>query len=94
MTAFDVEGLTEVVARQLPRLGIESCYISLYEQALDEQKDVPTEWSRLILAFNENGRMELEPGGRRFRSRQLIPEGILPEKKRYAILLEPLHFRD
>jgi PAS domain S-box-containing protein len=94
MTAFDVEGLTEVVARQLPQLGIESCYISLYEQSLDEQKDVPTEWSRLILAFNENGRMELEPGGRRFQSRQLIPEGILPKKKRYAILLEPLHFRD
>jgi PAS domain S-box-containing protein len=94
MTAFDVEGLTEVVTRQLPRLGIESCTISLYEQAQDEKKGVPTEWSRLILAFNENGRMKLEPGGQRFRSCQLIPEGVLPKKKRYAILIEPLHFRD
>ena len=94
MTAFDVEGLTEVVARQLPRLGIESCYLSLYDQAPEGQDAIPTEWSRLILAFNKNGRMELEPGGRRFRSRQLVPDGILPSKKRYAILLEPLHFRD
>ena len=60
----------------------------------EEQTAIPTEWSRLILAFNKNGRMELEPGGRRFRSRQLVPDGILPGKKRYAILLEPLHFRD
>ncbi len=94
MTAFDMDGLTEVVARQLPQLGIESCYISLYEQALEGQKHIPTEWSRLILAFNENGRMELEPGGQRFRSLLLVPEGILPQKKRYAIMLEPLHFRD
>jgi PAS domain S-box-containing protein len=94
MTAFDVEGLTEVVAGQLPRLGIESCYLSLYEQTAEGQKDIPIEWSRLVLAFNQNGRIELEPGGRRFRSRQLVPDGILPSKKRYAILLEPLHFRD
>jgi PAS domain S-box-containing protein len=94
MTAFDVEGLTDVMAHQLPRLGIGSCYLSLYDQAEKGQKSIPTEWSRLILAFNENGRMELEPGGRRFRSYQLIPDGILPHQKRYAILLEPLHFRD
>ena len=94
MTAFDVEGLTEVVARQLPRLGIGSCYLSLYDQGVEGQPGIPPEWSRLILAFNENGRIELEPGGRRFRSRLLIPDEILPAKKRFAILLEPLHFRD
>ena len=94
MTAFDVEGLTEVVAGQLPRLGIGSCYLSLYEPAGDGQKNIPTEWSRLILAYNENGRLELEPGGQRFKSRLLVPDGILPRKKRYALLLEPLHFRD
>ena len=48
----------------------------------------------MILAFNENGRIELEPDGRRFPSRQLVPDGILSHEKRYAILLEPLHFRD
>ena len=38
--------------------------------------------------------MELEPGGQRFRSRLLVPDGILPRKKQFAMLLEPLHFRD
>ena len=39
MTAFDVEGLTEVVARQLPRLGIGSCYLSLYEASGGRAKE-------------------------------------------------------
>ena len=94
MTAFDVQGLTEVVARQLPHLGVRSCYLALYDQPAEGQETIPTEWSRMVLAFNENGRMKLEPGGQRFRSRQLVPDGILPRKKRYAVLLEPLHFRD
>ena len=94
MTAFDIDGLAEVVAHQMPRLGIGNCYISLYEQAKTGHEQIPTEWSRLILAITENERLDLEPGGQRFRSRQLLPEGILPTQKRYAILIDPLHFRD
>ena len=94
MTAFDVTTLTDVVAEQLPKMGIRSCYLSLYERLAGAQTAAPTEWSRLILAYDENGRKPLELGGRRFPSRQLVPEGILPEGKRRALMLEPLHFRD
>jgi DNA-binding LacI/PurR family transcriptional regulator/signal transduction histidine kinase len=94
MTAFDIAGLTDVVAQQLPQMGIRSCYLSLYEQPAGGKRETPTEWSRLILAYDEKGRVELEPGGRRFPSLQLVPEGILPREKRHAIMLEPLHFRD
>ena len=37
MTAFDVAGLTEVMARQLPQVGIGTCYLSLYEQAGEKE---------------------------------------------------------
>jgi PAS domain S-box-containing protein len=94
MTTFDVDGLKNVVASQLPRMGIQSCYLSLYEQPAGREKDVPTKWSRLVLAYNRKGLIKLEGGGKRFRSRQLVPEGILPRENRYAIMLEPLHFRD
>ncbi len=94
MTAFDVAGVIEVVASQLPGLGIRSCYISLYEQPVEGQPEFPTEWSRLILSVNGNDRLDLEPGGVRFPSRQLVPQAILPGEKRFSILLEPLHFRD
>jgi signal transduction histidine kinase len=94
MTAFDVASLTDVVAEQLPKLGIRSCYLSLYERPPAGEPVTPTEWSNLILAYNEKGRVILEPGGRRFPSRELLPRNFLSSGKRYAIMLEPLHFRD
>jgi signal transduction histidine kinase len=89
MTTFNVGQLMDVVAQELPRLGVRSCYISLYDG-----EEIPAEWSRLILAYDEGGRVELETGGRRFPSRQLVPDGISPRERRYAMALEPLYFRD
>ena len=94
MTAFDIAGLTDVVASRLPQMGIRSCYLSLYVHALTEKQAAPPKWSRLILAYNEQGRLKLDSGGRRFLTHQLVPEGILPQDKRFAIMLEPIHFRD
>jgi signal transduction histidine kinase len=89
VTTFNVGQLMDVVAQELPRLGVKSCYISLYDG-----EEIPAEWSRLILAYDEEGRVELETGGRRFPSRQLVPSGLLPRERRYAMVLEPLYFRD
>ncbi len=94
MTAFDMKGLTDVVASQLPQMGITSCYLALYEHPDQGKQETPSEWSKLILAYNPNGRIDLEEGGRRFPSHQLIPDGILPEESRNAFMVEPLHFRD
>jgi PAS domain S-box-containing protein len=87
ITTFDIQRLTDVLAEQLPHLDIPSCYLSLYE---DPQK--PTEWSRLMLAYNENGRIELEAEGQRFPSRDLIPEGLWSDR-RYSFVIEPLYFQ-
>jgi PAS domain S-box-containing protein len=94
MTAFDIAGLTDVVASQLPQMGIRSCYLSLYDTVPVGKPVKPTKWSRLILAYNEQKRYELEPGGKRFLTDQLVPEDILSGNKRFAVMLEPLHFRD
>jgi len=88
ITTFDIEGLMTVLTEGLPRLGIPSCYISLYENPQE-----PAEWSRLILAYNENGRVELEPGGRRFRSRKLAPEEVWPQGRQFSYVVEPLYFQ-
>ena len=89
ITTFDMGELMGVLAERLPRLDIPSCYLSLYE---DPHK--PAEWSRLILAYNEQGRIELEPEGRRFPSRRLIPEGIMSQERRYSFVVEALYFRE
>ncbi len=88
ITTFDVNQLADTLAEQLPQLGIISCYLSLYENpatSLDQ--------ARLILAYTEQGRMALKPGGQRFASRQLVPEGALP-RRRYSFVVEPLYFQN
>ncbi|MCP4405075.1 MAG: PAS domain S-box protein [bacterium] len=57
------------------------------------QKPAP-EWSRLMLAYNEQGRIALEPDGYRFPSRQLVPQGTLPQNRRYTTIVESLYFQE
>jgi PAS domain S-box-containing protein len=94
MTAFDIAGLTDVVASQLPQMGIRSCYLSLYERVTGESQAGPAEWSRLILGYNARGRLKLDHGGKRFLTSLLVPDGILSQDEPFAVMLEPLHFRD
>jgi len=89
ITTFDIAKLTDVLVESLPRLGITSGYLALYEQPA-----LSLEYSRLILAFNEKGRAPLEIGGRRFLSRRLLPDGLLPTDRRFSLIVEPLHFQD
>ncbi len=56
MTSFDVAGLTDMVAQQLPQMGITSCYLALYDQPIEARQETPSKWSRLILAYNQDGR--------------------------------------
>jgi DNA-binding LacI/PurR family transcriptional regulator/anti-anti-sigma regulatory factor len=89
ITTFNVNELMDVLAKGLPRLGIPSAYLSLYEDP-----ENPTEWSRLTLAYGENGRVKLGHNGVRFSARQLVPEGLLPEERAYIMVTKPLYFRE
>jgi PAS domain S-box-containing protein len=92
---FEVERLMDVLAERLPTLGIHSCFLALYEDPQPYVYPQPApEWSRLILAYNEEGHVALEPGRKRFRTRHLVPEGMLPAHRRYTMVLQPLYFQD
>ncbi len=106
ITTVEMEGLMDVVAKRLPRLGIPRCYVSLYEpdlaaaassaglpgQATEEGAAAPAN-SRLILAYDE-GERRREADGQVFPSRQLAPGGLLDGERRWSIVVEPLHFRE
>ena len=85
-TNFDLNDLADILARELPRLGISRGYLSLYENPQPYQYPQPVpEWSRLVLAYDERSPagsrgLSLEAGGRRFPSRQLVPPDILPQE--------------
>ncbi len=85
--AESVVELMGVITNELPMLGIPRCYLSLYEDPAS-----PTAWSHLFLAYDEQGRRDLDQIDRRFPSPHLMPQELLPAS--YSLVVEPLYFRD
>jgi DNA-binding LacI/PurR family transcriptional regulator/GAF domain-containing protein len=97
-TASGVSELADVLEQSLPRLDIPSCYLSLYENPTQYAYPQPApEWSRLVLAYDaslDSQHVELEPEGRRFPTRQLVPDGMLPQNRWYSFVVVPLYMRE
>ncbi|MBN1451239.1 MAG: substrate-binding domain-containing protein [Anaerolineales bacterium] len=91
LTAFDVNQLTDVLVERLPALGIPSAYLVTYEQTTDAE--VPKH-ARLRLAYIDQQRADIEPGGLRFPTYHVIPQDFLPQSHRYSLVVEPLYFQD
>ncbi len=97
VTTFDVGSLVRAAAARLPRLRIQSCYMSLYERG-----EPTAESSRLVLSYDA-GRPPAsehledsapEPEGELvFPSRQLAPRGTLPDR-RVTFVVQPLFFKE
>ena len=92
-TASDTAQLMDTLAEGLPRLGIPSGGLALYEQPQVYQYPLPApEYARLVLAYDDKGRVGLEAEGRRFPTQHLAPEGLLPREPR-SYVVEPLYFQ-
>jgi signal transduction histidine kinase len=87
--APDTQRVVDVLAQSLPNLGIRTCALALYEG-----QPIPPPLSRLIMAYHNGKRVELEPDGRLFPTTQLIPTDMLPGKKRPFLVVHPLVVRD
>ncbi len=87
ITAFDVSKLADVLSERLPDLGIASCYLALYDEPTRSLAG-----SRLVLAYDERGRVPLPVHGRHYPSSQVVPADLLPQR-RFSLLVEPLHFQ-
>lgn len=87
ITAYDIDALGDILAERLPELGINTCYLALYENPSES-----VDWSRLVLAYTDGQRAELGRSGPRFPSHQLVPPSLLPAR-RYSLLVEPLYFQ-
>ena len=89
LSVLDVSELMDILAQKLPKVGIPSCYLSLYVNP-----EIPSAESRLMLAYDETGRIQAAPDTQRFPSQQLVPAGILPHHRRYTLVVEALYFRE
>ena len=88
-TRTSISELMNILADELPRLGIARCYLALYEDPAQ-----PTGWCRLRLAFDENGHQDLDTQGRRVLARDLAMGHELPTNTPYQMLVAPLYFQD
>ncbi len=94
ITTFEMERLMDALAESLPRLNFPSCYLALYETPQPyqyPQSDLGRSW--LALAYDERGRIELQPDRQRFPTGQLLPEGMWPHRQ-FSFVVVPLYFRD
>ncbi len=89
ISTSNVQELMNILADKLPHIHISRCYLALYDDPA-----TPGEWSRLMLAYDEQGRIDIETTGQHFRSHQLAPEGMLPRETPYSMIVEPLYFRE
>ncbi len=85
ITTFDVVSLANVVAQQLPRLGIHSCFLSLYE---------PNDQAKLILAYDAWGSGGESWIGTVYPARDLVPQALWPVDRRTTYIVEPLFFQE
>jgi len=83
---FHLDNLMEILVHDLPQLGIESCYVALYEGV-----NRPAEWARLTLASDEGQRLMLK-GKKRYLTAQVLPANLWGQRRR-TLVLEALEFQ-
>jgi sigma-B regulation protein RsbU (phosphoserine phosphatase) len=83
--AFDVPRLLDLMARELPRVGIRRCYLAVHaspEHAWEE--------ARLLLAYDQAGRKPVPREGIPFPAARLLPDGIVDRNDRVNLICQPL----
>lgn len=88
-TINQMSDLLDILAKDLPKIGIPAFYLSVYEN-----QDDPLTDSRLLLAFSRSGRRQIPDKGISFRTLQVIPEKYLPLGHQKSLVLEPLIYRN
>ncbi|MBN2737974.1 MAG: substrate-binding domain-containing protein [Spirochaetales bacterium] len=86
----DLESVTDFLYLNLPKLGIKSCYFSLYN---DISLENPlTGLSNIILAYDEKRKInDLRPF-QGIPTKTLLPEEILENQNQFVFFVEPVYF--
>jgi diguanylate cyclase (GGDEF)-like protein len=88
---LSLEDQMDLIYEKLPEFEIETCYLTLYEN-----NEKPLEYSRLILAFNEQERFDTGKDGIRFRTPDLLPDKLFAQisRERFSLIVQALHQGD
>lgn len=85
-TSLDVASVMNTVQDQIPKLGIQSAYLSTFEGSHEK--------ARLMLAYDLSGRGVEKRRGEIFNANALVPADVLDEEARQTFIVEPLFFEN
>ncbi|MGC1374733.1 MAG: substrate-binding domain-containing protein, partial [Anaerolineales bacterium] len=88
ITTFDIKELMELISGNLPKFGINSCYLALYTEP-----GKVSERASLILVQKEGQQIALDETKQSIFTHEMVPSELLPEQ-RFNLLTMPLYFRD
>jgi DNA-binding LacI/PurR family transcriptional regulator len=88
--AADVAELGSVLAADLPRLGIPSCYVARYAAVVDAP---PRAHAELLVACEQGVARDLSSSPEPFPSQNLVPGGELHRPEPAGFVVMPLHLR-
>jgi len=86
VTTFEMTELLDLIAGELPHLGIPGIYIALYTEPMRQHV-------RLVLAYKE-GRDPLGLEGQVYPAHHLLPEALLSRDQSSVLVLVPLYFQE
>lgn len=90
ITTFDLEGLMTLLTQQIPRLGIETYALALYDLRFQAAIDDVPQWAYLMTEPGHNA--PADP--RRFPAHRLAVDHLLSRPDPIHLILEPLYFRE
>lgn len=89
LTAFEFGELLDIFVQGIARLGITDIYLVLYEGVFD-----PAGRAQLALAYQNGGRVDIEPAMCTFPVREILPEAFRQHWSGASVVIEALHLRD
>ncbi len=95
-TAYTIKDLMKILAKDLFRVGIPQCFISLYDAELESREDgkwILPKTSRLVMAYDEDGPKKIEEKNRFFPTKNLFPSCVTNRTGRQTLIVNALYNR-
>jgi diguanylate cyclase (GGDEF)-like protein len=95
-STYSIGELLEIMARRLPEIGIPGCYLVLYKTSVRQPRKgtrILPKSSKLVMAYDQTGWFISEQNARTFPTRDIYPDGMIPEEKRFTLIVQPLYNR-
>lgn len=87
--SMSLDCLFDRVVENFPTLGIRSCYICFYKNS-----EVPLNQARLMLAYNERGKINTEREDSTFETKKILPPYLIDTPEKHQKIILPLHFNE